>query len=105
MDQQTSDTADLKSVLELGLTLQTILAIIAFGVKKNNEDFLKKLNSLLVEFQSSLTDDEKKELKADVDRMMDQKAEEFLTQVGLEAGEEGIDKAVEEVKKLATQSK
>jgi hypothetical protein len=100
---QADEQNNLKSVLELGLTLQTVLAIIAFGAKNGKEEFLKKLNDLLVEFQGSLNDDEKKELKADVDRMMDQKAEEFLTQVGLEAGEEGIDKAVEEIKKAAIQ--
>ena len=92
---------DLKAVLEVGVTVQAISTIVAFCIKKGKTDFLTKLNGLIEELNKTLTDEEKEELRKDMDAAMDQKAEEFLTELGTELNEEELDKVVSELKTIS----
>lgn len=91
----------LKAALQVGLTVQMVSVVAAFAIKKGKEDFLKKLNSLILELNNSLTDDEKKELQSDTNAMMEQKAEELVTSLGQELSPEELDTVIQEIKDLA----
>lgn len=93
---------DLKAVLEVGITVQVVSTIITFCIKKGNTDFLTKLNELIAELNKTFTDEEKEELKRDTDAAIDQKAEEFLTELGAELSEEELDEVVSELKSIAS---
>ncbi len=77
-----------------------ISVIAAFAIKKGKEDFLKKLNDLLLEFNTSLSEAEKKELQEDTNRMIEIKAEELVTSLGEELSPEELDQVVDEMKNL-----
>jgi hypothetical protein len=100
-DESTKAREDLKAVLQVGLTVQMISVIAAFAIKKGKEDFLKKLNDLLLEFNTSLSEDEKKELKDDTDKMIETKAEELVESLGENLSEDELKTAIDEMKNLA----
>jgi len=92
---------NLKAALQVGLTVQMISVVVTFAIKKGKEDFLKKLNDLVLELHSGLTDDEKKELQEDTNIMMDQKAEELVESLGEQLSPEELETVVKEIKDLA----
>lgn len=96
-----TERENLKAVLQVGLTIQMISVAIAFAMKKGKEDFLKKLNDLLLELNNGLSDEEKKELGEDTNRMIDQKAQELVTSLGEQLSEEELKAAIEEMKNIA----
>jgi hypothetical protein len=108
---QTTSTTDevvaaretLKAALQVGLTVQMVSVVATFAIKKGKEDFLKKLNELILELHNTLSEEEKKELKSDTDAMMEQKAEELVTSLGEELSPEELDAVVKEIKDLAQQ--
>lgn len=97
-DENKEARENLKAVLEVGIAVQTIGVTITYAMKKGKEDFLKKLNDLLVEFQNGLSEDEKKELGEDVNTMIDQKADELIKSLGEELTEEELEAAITEIK-------
>lgn len=102
MNKKDEQTQDLKAVLEVGLAVQTIAVIVSFCIKRNKLEFLSKLNELIASLNNSLSDEEKKELRSDLDRMIKQKSEDFLIQLGSELTEEEINKALSELKSIAS---
>lgn len=92
---------NLKAVLQIGLTVQMVSVIVAFAIKKGKEDFLKKLNGLLLEFNGGLSVDEKKELQEDTNRMIETKAEELVESLGETLSEDELKQAVDEMKQIA----
>lgn len=101
--QKKEDNAkeNLKAVLQVGLTVQMVSVIVAFAIKKGKEDFLKKLNTVLLEFNQGLSEEEKKELTEDTNRMIDTKAEELVESLGETLSPEELDEAINEMKQLA----
>jgi flagellin-specific chaperone FliS len=93
---------NLKAVLEVGVTVQAISTIVAFCIRTGKTEFLTKLNKSIAELNKTLTDEEKQDLRKDMDAAMDQKAKEFLTELGAELSEEELDKIVSELKSLAS---
>lgn len=99
-DVQTNEAREnLKAVLEVGIAVQTIAVIVTFAIKKNKEEFLRKVNDLFVEFQKSLTEEEMKELGEDINMMIDQKAGEIAKSMGEELTEEELNAALTEIRK------
>lgn len=94
--------ANLKAILEIGLTIQTFGAILAFAVKRGKRDFLIELNKLTISLTKSLSEEEKTELRKDIETMLQQKAKEFLTVTGQEIGPDKLDEVVD-ILKEATQ--
>ncbi len=101
--QLESAREDLQAVLQVGLTVQMVSVIVAFAIKKGKEDFLKKLNDLLLEFNQGLTEDEKKELSEDTNQMIETKAEDLVESLGEQLSEEELKAAIEEMKQIAQQ--
>lgn len=84
----------LNDVLQVGLTVQSIAAVITYALKNNKQDFIKKLNSLLEEFNNSLNDQEKEELTKDIEVTIEARSEEFLKELSNELSEEEMDEAM-----------
>ena len=101
MDKVNEEREDLKAVLEVGLTVTTIGTIVSYWIKKEKNVFLQKLNELIAEFNKTLNDVERRELRDDLDRAIDRKAEELLTELGAELSEEELDQVVSELKLLS----
>ena len=101
MDKVNEEREDLKAVLEVGLTVTTIGTIVSYWIKKEKNVFLQKLNELIAEFNKTLNDVERRELRDDLDRAIDRKAEELLTELGAELSEEELDQVVSELKILS----
>jgi hypothetical protein len=102
--QVTTAREDLKAVLQIGLTVQMISVITTFAIKNGKEDFLKKLNELLLEFNTGLSDDEKKALQEDTNKMIETKSEELVESLGESLSEEELKSAVDEMKNIAQQN-
>ncbi|MCS7092543.1 MAG: hypothetical protein NZM26_04285 [Patescibacteria group bacterium] len=102
-DQEKVIKDNLRTVLQVGLTIQMISVIIAFAVKKGKTDFLTKLNQLIVEMSKSLTEEEKKELQSDTNAMIEQKAEEMIKQMGESMSPEELEQAINDLKEIALQ--
>ncbi len=105
VDQSTDEVKQaretLKAALQVGLTVQMVSVVCAFAIKKGKEDFLKKLNDLILELHGTLSEEEKKELQEDTNAMMEQKAEELVTSLGEELSPEELEQVVGEIKSLA----
>jgi flagellin-specific chaperone FliS len=104
-DEVSAARETLKAALQVGLTVQMVSVVATFAIKKGKEDFLKKLNDLILELHNSLSDEEKKELQDDTNAMMEQKAEELVTSLGEELSPEELDTVVKEIKDLAQTEK
>jgi hypothetical protein len=100
-DEVSQARETLKAALQVGLTVQMVSVVSTFAIKKGKEDFLKKLNDLILELHNSLNEEEKKELQEDTNAMMEQKAEELVTSLGEELSPEELDTVVKEIKDLA----
>lgn len=93
-----------KKVLEVGLMVQTISVIVTYCMKNGKKEFLEKLNEIITELYDSLGEKERGELKADVDAMINQKAEEVLSELSLELPEDEVEKVVEQIKEFSKAS-
>lgn len=91
----------LKAILQVGLTIQMISVVIAFAMKKGSEDFLRKLNDLLLEYNTHLSPEDKKELADDTNRMIDQKAQELVESLGEQLSPEDLQSVIDEMKHIA----
>lgn len=103
--QSTDEVRDaretLKAALQIGLTVQMVSVVTAFAIKTGKEDFLKKLNDLILELHGTLDEEEKRQLQDDTNAMMEQKAEELVTSLGEDLSSEELEQVVGEIKNLA----
>lgn len=103
-DEVSEARENLKAVLQVGLTVQMVSVVVAFAIKKGKEDFLKKLNDLILELNGTLSEEEKKELQENTNRMIEIKAEELVESLGVTLSEEELKYAVDEMKNLAQET-
>ncbi len=96
-DQEIKD--NLKKVISLGLSLETISATIAYGIKNNKSSFVENLSKLLKEFKDSLSDDEKKDLEEDIAMSASKKTDELLDKLEEELSDEEIEEMLDSLDK------
>lgn len=88
----------LGQLINLGLSAHVLSVIFTYAVGKKKTDFIKKIKDLVDSFQESLSEDEKKELGEDIKKMMEQKADEFLEEMGKSASPEEIEEYLTQLK-------
>lgn len=99
MSDSDDQNKSLKTILDFGLSIQSVAVIVEFCAKNNKLDFLKKLNELITTLVGSLTEEEKTRLQKDMDSMLEKKAGEFVNELGSSGlSSEEMDKAIDGLK-------
>lgn len=76
-----NDVKKIHHVINSGLYIQTITAVVGFSILYRKTDLLEKINKLLEEFKTSLTDTESIEFKTLIDTMDKEQAEKFVKEL------------------------
>ena len=97
-----NDKQILKKILETGLGIQAIGVVATFALKKNKVELLRKLRQEIENFVNNLRDDEKKELREDLDLMLENKADEFTDELLKQLDESEMQKVADELKTVAS---
>ena len=82
-------------------SVQAIAAVIVYAARKNKLEFVKAVTGQVDQFVNSLTAEEQAELEGDIKSMVEQKSEEFVTNLESEVGEEKADEVVKMLQKSA----
>lgn len=102
MNSLEPQTTTLKSITELGLFIQTINVLIIFCLKHDKKEILEKLKDLLLAFNESLSEEEKKEYQEDVEKMIKEKADRLADELVSSLTPEEADQVIGQLKTIAS---
>lgn len=101
MDEDKQARENLKQILRVGVTTQTIAGVVSYALTAGKKDFIEELDGVLKKFTESLSDQEKAEVKKVVEVMVDGKLQEMMMQMGEKLSEEELADALKVFEEIA----
>src|SRR4030042_6711325 len=91
---------ELRTLFELGISVESLSVVAAFCLKHDRHETLKKLHQLVKEFNSSLTSNEKQELENDMKVLIEARMADVARELKTSLTDEEISDFVEELKSV-----
>jgi GTP1/Obg family GTP-binding protein len=104
MNLDNDQLKELKSLFELGISVESISIVVAFCLKHDRQETLHKFRKLLEEFNSSLSAADKQELENDLKMFIDAKMADVARELKTSLTQEEINDFLKELKQIEPNS-